>query len=225
MQFNATTLLHTSLVALPLAFGAVNFTSESARAVVIGGNGGPDFVNALVSNLNPDGLLFDNFQLNQGISTVTDLHWWGTDAPANGFTVEIFNDSSGEPGNTSFPATFNGSVSKTQVGSIGGVPIFNYSVDIQPINLALSTPYWLTIYNTQPAWGWATHNQAAGGHLRLAEDAMGNFGFQPEQGNLAFEVTGVPEPLTLGGVALAGVFGAAFKRKLNKSGGENVNKS
>jgi hypothetical protein len=49
--------------------------------------------------------------------------------------------------------------------------------------------------------------------------------FQPERNNLAFEITGVPEPLTIGGVALAGIFGAAFKRRLNKSAEEKRNKS
>lgn len=224
----------TTLICLPLAFGAVQ---EAQASVIVYDNGTPNNQNAILSGRFGPGndalQTADDFTLS-GTTEITDFHWWGiyakpstspTTPTPDSFSAFIFSDSSGQPGALSNFRPL-GAPTATPTGSsiAGTLPVYSYSVDVAPLTLSAGT-YWLSIYNdADKSWSWA-ESGAAGNSYRSPTGLPGSWTPSTPQRELAFNLTAVPEPLTIGGVALAGVFGAAFKRKLNQANKKDSDKS
>ncbi|MCC6154891.1 MAG: PEP-CTERM sorting domain-containing protein [Candidatus Hydrogenedentes bacterium] len=166
----------------------------------------------------------DNFVLQNGASTITEIHWWGfygLDAdkivPTDDFTVYIFADNGGAPGSQLY--SFENSVTATATGSnaLGIFPEYEYVMSIDPLALTAGTTYWIGIVNdiTLPGkgfvvnpdiWSWSTSSVQTG-------DAHQKFvtAWLDANVELAYELHGpgvVPEPATMtllgaGFVALA----------------------
>lgn len=106
----------------------------------------------------------EDFRLNAGASTITDVNWWGvyaTDTPGtDNFTIRIFADVSGAPEIDPLNEFAVGAVNRVDTGVDF---VFAYSVDIAPLTLAANTTYWLSIVNDTTVvdiddWGWATND-------------------------------------------------------------------
>lgn len=112
--------------------------------------------------------LADDFQLQPGASTISDVHWWGgynNNTPGtDDFTIRIFADISGTPEIDPLNEFAVGTVNRVDTGVVGhpDLNVFFYSVEISPLALAANTTYWLSIVNdttTTPTldfWGWST---------------------------------------------------------------------
>jgi hypothetical protein len=217
-----------SAVLLLLLGGA----GQSNAGPIIYDNGYPsDVRGGLRSDFDPDpadGDVFqgaDDFMLNSGMTTISDVHWLGATGGGSDpdsilfddFTIRIFNDAGGT-------AEVNPTVLDLNVGAVDVVSfgaVFEYSVDISPITLEADTTYWLSIVNntveTPDNWAWGIESFDAGNSLFRDIDGAN---WTPSVFNLAFKLTGpatspvIPEPSAalLFGIGF-GVVGVAAKRR------------
>ncbi len=152
----------------------------------------------LQSDFDGGGLqVADDFTLNAGASTVTDIHWWGfyqpntATPPADTFTVRIFaQGTNGLPLAAPLFEVNAGAAGRTATGGqfdvrdgftanppiVATFDIYEYWVDIAPLTLVAGTRYWLSVVNDTTGdpdhdWKWSI---SAGGNttpnvLRFAD--------------------------------------------------------
>jgi hypothetical protein len=200
-------------------------------ADVIFDNGGPDLSTSAVISTLGDGLLVvaDDFLLQAGASTVTDVHWYGAYgsnlvSDFDDFTIRFLADIGGDPEPTP-------SVLDLNVGNVGrelvavnafGLDVFGYWVDIDALTLNAGDVYYISIVNNHDVvggtgWGW--HYSDADPELSWSRfDDTGPWSQRGGTG-VAFSLTGpepVPEPatMTLMGLGLAGL---AYRSRRQKA--------
>jgi len=179
----------------------------------------------------------DDFVLDAGGATITDVHWWGAyggdpdPTESDEFTVRFFEESeaaSGVPSGTYLYEYVTGAADRTATamttpgyGAHDGGVVYEYMFFLPtPIALDGDTNYYLSIVNdSESLWGWLQGEDLAGGHWYRTGDPAYTGTWAPSGigGDFAFELTGtpIPEPATLlilGGLG-AGLAGA---RKLRR---------
>jgi len=214
-----------------MAFSATLLAAGQANAAVIYDNGGP---NQTVIQFADASYFFteaaDEFTLAGGRNVVSDVHWFGgcvvnsegtlttgTNCPTGDFTLHIYGDSgSNSPG--ALLATYNvGNANQTLTGltiaARGGIPEYSYATTIPDLTLTPGTEYWLGISNstsTDLVWGWEVTTQGTGDAFQF-----GGGIWNARTNELAFTLTGVPEPGTLA-VFAAGALGLVRLRRRRK---------
>jgi len=205
-----------------------SFAALPAGADVIFSNAPVDGGAAGISDFGYGQQELDDFVLDPGGATITDIHWWGAygDAPdptTDDFTIRFFTDVAGDPNSAFFHEVNVGSVTRAATGMTasawgdhdGGV-VYEYSVDLPAsISLGGGTTFYVSILNdTDSQWGWLEDGSQS--HWFRGSD--GSSWLSSGRGtNFAFELTGapIPEPTTmlmLGGLGA----GLASARKLRK---------
>lgn len=146
----------------------------AARAEIIYENGDTLFTGGLLSTVDTHFIVADNFTLESGTSTLTDIHWWGYYAEAivpttDSFTAYIYSDAAGEPGTVLF--TLTDPVLRTDTGgdTFGKYTEYEYHMDISALELDAGTTYWLAIQNDVDCnWFWSISDFAGGdAHQKL----------------------------------------------------------
>lgn len=211
-------------------------TIGTATAGTIFNNGASDLQNGWGSDLGltPTSLGADDFQLQNGFSTITDVHWFGffrTDrdpAPLmDNFSIRIYEDNGGLPMVNFLHDVFVGdTANSTDTGNqVDGEPawdLIQYDVDIAPIVLNPGTTYWLSIANNTPEDGWFWAADVTVGGQSALDFGSGWLSFSDFE--FAFSLTDdainpnpnpnpIPEPSTmiLLGTGLAGII--AWRKK------------
>jgi len=104
------------------------------------------------------------FILEEGASTITDIHWWGryivSDTPQteDDFDIQILADSAGVPGALIWESNV-GDAGRTFSGVGTFEDVYAYSVDVPAIHLSAGTVYWLSVSNDttidqDDIWAW-----------------------------------------------------------------------
>jgi hypothetical protein len=172
---------------------------------------GSYFSSLVATNGNPyTAIAYENFAIT-GPFDINRVDWQGgyvnpnTPAPVSGFTIGFWADGGGQPGALLLSQTIPGTADETFVGSVRGVPTYDYGTPLATPFTAGPGSYWISIQANlavPPEWAWHT---GTGGDSRSLEVVNGNQTFSGV--DLAFTLDGepvapVPEPSTL---ALFGV--------------------
>jgi hypothetical protein len=108
--------------------------------------------------------VYDNFTLANS-DTVDSVHWEGEyfnppqQGQITGWTVNIYADNGGQPGNLLQSTHVNGTANETFDGNFGGFPAYTYTVTGLGFNAAAGVQYWLDVYPDlafPPQWGWSS---------------------------------------------------------------------
>ena len=219
---------------------AILLSAATATAIttVVYDNGAPDFsLDGFLSDFDGSAVMgpqqnAEAFALDSD-TTISDVHWYGFYRPNPGtaiptsddFTIRFFaDDGSGGFGgalNTPFHVEYGLDVDRSWSGNanILGIDVYEYSTFIDPVDLAGTTPVWLSVVNntvgaTSEDWYWQrTEGDSEIINWRNADEQV--FWFQDE-GNFSFSLTSttststpgtppIPEPAT----AALGLLGIA----------------
>ncbi len=179
--------------------------------------------------------LADDFSIELG-ATISGLGWSGgysayggvTEAMVDNFTVRFYSDINGLPGDilVDYSGAITGSVSRDIDESFAlAYPLYNYEFFLpDPFVVEAGATYWFSVYNDPiengevDEWAWHKSSGEINRHAYVFPESNPVWGIQ-EENNLAFTLTGtpnpVPEPSTflLLGSGLVGLLWCGFKRK------------
>jgi hypothetical protein len=218
------------LITIACLAALTSFAALQAGADVIFSQGPLDGGGSTISELGGGyrQQSLDDFVLDPGGATVTDVHWWGSygedpDPTTDDFTIRFFTDVGGSPNSAFFHEVNVGPVTRGATGMTssawgvhdGGV-VYEYSVDL-PASICLdggTTFYMSILNNTDSEWGWL--EDGSGLHWFRGSEG-GSWSESSRQTDLAFQLTGtpIPEPTTmlmLGGLGA----GLASARKMRR---------
>ena len=221
-----------SIAGLLMGFAILVVGTRSADADVIYDGGSP-----LLSPAIAQGALFsdtgnfnfsnaaDQFSLSAGLTTVRDIHWWGTYGETPGldeFSIAIYNDNGGTVGSLASFVSITSLHRESTTTTINGRTMYAYDATVSAVTLAPSTTYWLAIQNTSGftgnnAWAWVI--SANTGNARQYSSIDATWGNTTNK-SLAFNLTNdIPEPSSslLAATGLAALF-FLRRRKSHASG-------
>lgn len=208
----------------------LGFVCVNANAVALYDNGVTAFDSYAVSQPSADQLVWDDFSFGTPV-TITGIQWRGTystySPQQDNFYIQIFADNSGGPDtNALYSLPFGNNVNRTEwIGNPNPgnqTYIFNYSVDISPINLSAGT-YWLSIFDDfasddpQRRWAWIHQFDPNTGNEVIKNTLINYSQHYPYDAD--FTLTGVasvplPSSVWLFGSGLVGIRG--LMRRHNK---------
>jgi hypothetical protein len=153
------------------ALALVLYATAAHGAVIYDNGGSPPNFGGYQSDPDASFFIADDFQLQPGASTITDVHWSGFYFPndtvpvADNFTIAFYADVAGLPAATAFNTVAVGnSVTRVNAGpSPSGPVLYEYSAVIPALALAPLTPFWISIVNNTATdaddnWYWGVSN-------------------------------------------------------------------
>ncbi|MCC6489540.1 MAG: PEP-CTERM sorting domain-containing protein [Candidatus Hydrogenedentes bacterium] len=169
--------------------------------------------------------LADDFVLQQGESTVTDVHWWGlyfdgnTPPAADDFTIRILADAGGVPDTAFLHEIAVTDPHRADTGlDLAGSDIYQYSADFSAIALTAGTTYWISIFNDSTNddddfWYWMASSATGNAYFRESDGGA----WEEEDAEMAFTLTNdnlsaIPEPGTVTLLGL-GLFALAMRAR------------
>lgn len=176
-----------------------------------------------IADAAEDVLWLDDFQLAAGENILTDVHWWGTyflnRIYDDNFTLSIWADDGGLPGSELYsqPLTeVERDLSDLNLTRYFW-DLYEYDVEIDPIELLADTTYWLAIQNdaglVNSSWHWL---KSLDGFTGTTVARVDGAPWLPQDDELAFYLTGqVPLPSTIT-LILAGITLMARRRKVTE---------
>lgn len=191
----------------------------TAIAGIIYDNGDSLHTSAGYSNSGFGQWLADDFVLEDGATTITDIHWWGGyfpgDAISDAFTIYIFDDLD-DAALYTIDGTAAGRGDSGSDLSAFGIDEYEYWLYIDPLTLQANTTYWISIANTASNWLWSFASTTSGDLYRSTDGPDGPWSHPTANLEAAFYLTNdtvIPEPatLTLLGIGLAAL-GLSKKR-------------
>jgi hypothetical protein len=197
---------------------ALLFVGAASADPIIFDNGVPTVYNGYSSQLDTaypfNSQTADDFTLAAGQNVITDAHWWGIwwnpgpPGNATAFKIMIYADNGGMPtgGNPDPSATAlkTWTIPVANVGETPYVPVpgtYEYNVDLSadPWTATPGVRYWIAFQSVNtypPQWGW-TNTGATSGTAQQGFPLVGVNYWTPLNTEMAFNLTGVPEPASL----------------------------